>query len=374
MSTSTASVKADSREQQQQSLEPIVYCGTYGLKISAVSSDIQRLLEAYLSVNTTEFPAFKKIWTDINFSFIHFGCTDKHGREDFMNVVYAITLGQWLSLSDDQDSGSAEVSENVKSLCVRTNIAVIFMLYLLYHTQPDLFPKYLIRTTIGQYKRLTDFLDHLIKDEMEPEHRDAVYVLNLLFKLPAFYVSAWEGGTPPKMIPKRSASGSSRALDLANRQPVLSLFDDVVSWKRNRWVLSQAGEGFMATIRPEVVWELQRKPRGLSSITMGPDDPTLQSLTNEVLGFSVEPSQSLTAPSDSQATSLSLADLAAAYAAHKSLIPESILQPHQKAAMLIPPTKFTDTLYSILSNHQQQKTEVIDLAVKGEPVPIYPPD
>ncbi|KAF9158978.1 Small nuclear RNA activating complex, polypeptide 1, 43kDa [Actinomortierella ambigua] len=106
----------------------------------ALISDIEHLLCEYAKKDAYDFRTFVDVWKKLRFSIIHMGCTEKHGREAFMNCVYQIFLSYL------QDNYVRQIQN-----------AAVYGLYMTYLTQPLSLPKVGIRMTPERWEVLDKF-------------------------------------------------------------------------------------------------------------------------------------------------------------------------------------------------------------------------
>ncbi|KAF9969461.1 Small nuclear RNA activating complex, polypeptide 1, 43kDa [Actinomortierella ambigua] len=135
--------RADSFNADPRLLEDPHQCivlGHIALYKYALISDIELLIGEYAKKDAYDFQTFMDVWKGLRFSIIHMGCTEKHGREAFMNCIYQIFLSYL------QDSYARRIQN-----------AAVFGLYMIYFTQPFSFPKVGIRMTLDRWKLLEQF-------------------------------------------------------------------------------------------------------------------------------------------------------------------------------------------------------------------------
>ncbi|ORX92161.1 hypothetical protein K493DRAFT_316755, partial [Basidiobolus meristosporus CBS 931.73] len=144
--------------------------GSTGIYKKALEQDIRVLLLTYQKKQNPSFEAFSETWGELDFSLIHFGCTEKNARELFMNALYHLVLDYF----DDH-----------KALEIK--LGTLYALYLLYYTQPETFPKVGIRVTLETWKRLWGLYKHCGDLELN----DAVYIFHRLREDGAFIFVAW---------------------------------------------------------------------------------------------------------------------------------------------------------------------------------------
>ncbi|KAL1920892.1 uncharacterized protein VTP21DRAFT_11527 [Calcarisporiella thermophila] len=123
----------------EEILNDAISIGNEGISKTALKNDIQMLITAYQRKKTYEFPPFREVWDQLNFSFIHFGCPMRDGRTNFMNALYEIA----------QDYFS-------KTRYLEFKVASLYTLYLLYYTQPELWERVGIPVTPDMMKMMWD--------------------------------------------------------------------------------------------------------------------------------------------------------------------------------------------------------------------------
>ncbi|CAG8597190.1 4600_t:CDS:2 [Paraglomus brasilianum] len=134
--------------------------GNERVKRKALERDIRLLIEGYVEKSSTDYATFNQVWTNLQFSLIHFVCPEKSGRELFMQCLYQITLSNYLE----------------------TRLGVLFTLYLLYFTQPEAFFRVKIRLSPTMWQALYALYEYCKENELE----DAAFVYKKLRTSQAF--------------------------------------------------------------------------------------------------------------------------------------------------------------------------------------------
>ncbi|KAK9765820.1 hypothetical protein K7432_005537 [Basidiobolus ranarum] len=149
--------------------------GSTGIYKKALEQDIRALLLTYQKKQSPNFESFSETWSELNFSLIHFGCTEKNARELFMNAMYQLVLDYF------DDHRALEIK-----------LGILYALYLLYYTQPETFPKVGIRVTLETWKGLWE----LYQLCGELKLTDGLYIFHRMKEDGAFIYVAWLESEP----------------------------------------------------------------------------------------------------------------------------------------------------------------------------------
>ncbi|KAH8555971.1 small nuclear RNA activating complex, subunit SNAP43-domain-containing protein [Umbelopsis sp. PMI_123] len=121
--------------------EPIITVGNEAISRNAIERDIFLLIHSFARQEVHSLETFSNIWKEYNFSLIHFACSDQQGRPIFMQAVNEAILEHFC----------------FETISVR--LGVIFSLYLMYFSQPDIWPREPIRVTAETWNSILDFMD-----------------------------------------------------------------------------------------------------------------------------------------------------------------------------------------------------------------------
>ncbi|KAJ3109971.1 hypothetical protein HDU96_007001 [Phlyctochytrium bullatum] len=144
------------------------------VKVSALESDMLQPLNAFDALpqgSDKSFRSFKEAWDRSGLVLVHTICTDAEYRMLFMNTLYGLAIGWFLDRFD-----------------AVTRAASIFMLYMLYTTQPNETIAS-IRITPTSFSKLLDFVEVCAGN---PTMRDVYVVYQKLWTSHAFLFVATE--------------------------------------------------------------------------------------------------------------------------------------------------------------------------------------
>ncbi|CAG8470239.1 7967_t:CDS:1 [Funneliformis caledonium] len=156
---------------------------------SALEQDVKTLMVSYQKKQAYDFTSFADVWKERTFSLIHFACPEKLGRPVFMQTLYQIIL-----------------SYTVNTRLLEVKLGVLYGLYLLYFTQPEVFPKERIRFTLTLWKQIFE----LYKYSKQYDLHDAVYIYEKMRKerVLEFVANIDPCGTILKQGTKRKATNN----------------------------------------------------------------------------------------------------------------------------------------------------------------------
>ena len=121
---------ADEADVEISQQDPIV--GSNFVNIPPFSRDIRLLLSKYMELNTTSLKEFKNLWKSLKFSYIHEGRPDEVNYETYIQEVFTSCIG-YLIFPQDRARSDDETQLPIN---FRVRIAIIYLLYYLYCTQP----------------------------------------------------------------------------------------------------------------------------------------------------------------------------------------------------------------------------------------------
>ncbi|KAJ1971648.1 hypothetical protein H4R35_005137 [Dimargaris xerosporica] len=136
-----------------------VSLGSKAIHLQALQHDVRRLMVRFQAVAEQALPGYLKVWQELNFSLVHFGCLEKAGREPMMSALFRTVLEYFTPQAS-----------------LDTQLSVLYALYLLYFTQPKLFDFVPIAVDMPMFSRLEDLFEHCLDHDWD----DAVYVYNSL--------------------------------------------------------------------------------------------------------------------------------------------------------------------------------------------------
>ena len=117
---------------------------------------------SYQKKQAYDFTSFADVWKERTFSLVHFACPEKLGRPVFMQTLYQIILSY----------------NTMNTRLLEVKLGVLYGLYLLYFTQPEVFPKEKIRLTLTSWKEFFE----LYKYSKQYDLYDAVYIYEKMRK------------------------------------------------------------------------------------------------------------------------------------------------------------------------------------------------
>ncbi|CAB4408328.1 unnamed protein product [Rhizophagus irregularis] len=129
---------------------------------SALEQDVKTLMISYQKKQAYDFTSFTDVWKERTFSLIHFACPEKLGRPVFMQTLYQIFL-----------------SYNVMNTrLLEIKLGILYGLYLLYFTQPEVFLKERIRLTYATWQQIFELYKYCKQYDLH----DAVYIYEKMRK------------------------------------------------------------------------------------------------------------------------------------------------------------------------------------------------
>ncbi|KAL0081639.1 small nuclear RNA activating complex, subunit SNAP43-domain-containing protein [Phycomyces blakesleeanus] len=125
-----------------------------GVYRSAIFHDVDLLLTSFVSKDEHTYSSFNKVWNELEFVYVHFGCLSQDFHPDFMHVFFDAIL------------------------------SVIYALYFMYHSQPEVWEKIHIRVTPEEWKTMFDFYIYCCHEKIFLE---SVFVFKRLREEKAFH-------------------------------------------------------------------------------------------------------------------------------------------------------------------------------------------
>ncbi|RIA91732.1 small nuclear RNA activating complex, subunit SNAP43-domain-containing protein [Glomus cerebriforme] len=161
---------------------------------SALEQDVKMLMISYQKKQAYDFTSFTDVWKERTFSLIHFACPEKLGRSLFMQTLYQIILSY----------------NAMNTRLLEVKLGVLYSLYLLYFTQPEVFPKERIRLTFETWQQIFE----LYKYSKQYDLYDAVYIYEKMRKERVFdfVYDVDPCGTILKKGTKRKATNSLKEI------------------------------------------------------------------------------------------------------------------------------------------------------------------
>lgn len=126
--------------------EPCVIVGDEAVSKTAIEEDVFLLIHTFAKEKERTFATFAKIWKEMDFSLIHFGCPDQNGRPYFMQAI------------------NEAIIEHFQYTNPAVRLGVMFALFLIYFSQPDIWPRQQIRMTIKTWPPICQFAGECSKD------------------------------------------------------------------------------------------------------------------------------------------------------------------------------------------------------------------
>ncbi|OZJ05854.1 hypothetical protein BZG36_00860 [Bifiguratus adelaidae] len=150
-----------------------IVVGDKAILKGAIESDVRHLFNTFGRQPDPSFRAFAHVWEQTNFDLIHFACPDKNGRNNFMQALYQVVL-EYLP---------------APSLTVRAG--VLYMLYLLYFTQPSVWEPIQIHITFSTFRALGQMVQSAASNE---SLKACGYIFHRMLEEDTFSFSAveWE--------------------------------------------------------------------------------------------------------------------------------------------------------------------------------------
>ncbi len=149
----------------QTSKNDQIILGSEVILRSALEQDVRTLMVSYQKKQAYDFTSFADVWKERTFSLVHFACPEKLGRPVFMQTLYQIILSY----------------NTMNTRLLEVKLGVLYGLYLLYFTQPEvfpIFPKEKIRLILTSWKEIFE----LYKYSKQYDLYDAVYIYEKMRK------------------------------------------------------------------------------------------------------------------------------------------------------------------------------------------------
>ncbi|ORX41919.1 hypothetical protein BCR36DRAFT_363385 [Piromyces finnis] len=109
---------------------PSLVIGDIAIEKKAIENDLRYLLQEFIKLKSLKFKDFVNLWEELDFTLIQFICTDKNYRNKYLMGLYEIPISYLIQFNN-----------------AYMDIGNLYILYMLYYTQPNAFPKVLIKIT-----------------------------------------------------------------------------------------------------------------------------------------------------------------------------------------------------------------------------------
>ncbi|KAI9483195.1 MAG: small nuclear RNA activating complex, subunit SNAP43-domain-containing protein [Benjaminiella poitrasii] len=149
-----------------------------GIDQSAIENDVEYILYCFISRPNQSFNDFDDLWNKLHFHFVHFACVKREFRATFMDAFFASFL------------------DHFSSPLTSIKCGVLFSIYFLYITQPNIWGKNRIRVTKDLFSQLFDFYVESIRSESNIE---AALIFDKLRNMEAFLFVAEQEQDPFKV-------------------------------------------------------------------------------------------------------------------------------------------------------------------------------